>query len=124
MSYLFEADAGEVPQDSFHRVGQLSLAQRILLSPDDVNVVWDVIGSVVSRFALALTLKPRADVVGRTGVSCRWKACICCAVAHISRIFKRTQMCTMLAALPMFQVPTNTVIMSGSSFSECLFFIC
>lgn len=24
----------------------------------------------------------------------------------------------------MFQVPTNTVIMSGSGFSECLFFIC
>lgn len=28
------------------------------------------------------------------------------------------------AWLPMFQVPTNTVIMSGSGFCECLFFIC
>lgn len=80
VSYLFEADAGEVPQDSFHRFGQLPLAQRILLSPDNVNVVWDVIGGVVSRFALALTLKPWADVVGRPGVSCRWNVCIYGAV--------------------------------------------
>lgn len=81
VSYLFEADAGEVPQDSFHRVGQLPLAQRILLGPDNVDVVWDVIGGVVSRFPLALTLKPWADVVGRSGVSCRWKVCIYGAVA-------------------------------------------
>lgn len=71
VSYLLEADAGEVPQDSFHRLGQLPLAQRILLSPDNVNVVWDVIGGVVSRFPLALALEPGADVVGGGGVSCR-----------------------------------------------------
>lgn len=69
--YLFEADAGEVPQDSFHRLGQLPLAQRVLLSPDNVNVVRDVFGGVVPRLSLALTLEPGADVVGRAGVSCR-----------------------------------------------------
>lgn len=69
--YLFEADAGEVPQDSFHRLGQLPLAQRVLLSPDNVNVVRDVLGGVVPRLPLALALEPGPDVVGRAGVSCR-----------------------------------------------------
>lgn len=42
----------------------------------------------------------------------------------ISHEFKFFQIFKMLTLLPMFQVPTNTVIMSGSGFSECLFFIC
>lgn len=51
----------------------------------------------------------------RIGWSCRY----CC---HRDLRFAETQ--RRLTLLPMFQVPTNTVIMSGSGFSECLFFIC
>lgn len=72
VTHLFKADVCDVPQDAFHRVSPLPLSQRILLSPDDIKVMRDVIRRVVLRLPLALTLKPRADVVGRTGVSCRF----------------------------------------------------
>ena len=72
VTHLFKADVCDVPQDAFHHVSPLPLAQRILLSPDDVKVMRDVIGGVVLCPPLALTLKPRADVVGRTGISCRF----------------------------------------------------
>lgn len=70
VTHLFKADVCDVPQDPFHRVGPLPLAQRILLRPDDVEVMRDVICGVVPGLSLALTLEPGADVVGGTGVSC------------------------------------------------------
>lgn len=70
MTHLFEAEVSHVPQNAFDRVRPLALAQRILLGADDVDVVRDVIGSVVSCFALAFALEPGVDVVRRTGISC------------------------------------------------------
>ena len=72
LTHLFKADVCDFPQDSFHRVCPLPFTQRILLSPDDVEIVRDVICRVIACLPLALTLKPRVDVVGRTGVSCRF----------------------------------------------------
>lgn len=68
--HLFEADVCDVPQDPFDGFGQLPLAQGVLLGPDDVNVVRDMIGGVVPRLPLTFALKPRADVVRGAGVSC------------------------------------------------------
>lgn len=70
VAHLFEVHIGDLPQHAFHRVGPLALAQRILLSADDVDVVRDVIGRVVSRPPLAFTLEPGLDVGWRTGIAC------------------------------------------------------
>lgn len=70
-THLFEAEVGDVPQDALDRVRPLALAERILLRADDIDVVWDVIGRVVSRLALAFTLEPCADVVRRAGIACK-----------------------------------------------------
>lgn len=78
--HLFEADICDVPQDTFDRFGQLPLAQRVLLGPDDVDVVRDVIGGVVLRLPLTFTLKPRTDVVRRAGVSCGGTRCV---ISHV-----------------------------------------
>lgn len=120
-THLFEADVGDFPQDTFQCVCPLPLPQRVLLGPDDVEVMRDVICRVVSGLALSFTLKPGVDVVWRTGVSCGFveKFCTLWFIKIVLNINVKT-----LTLLPMFQVPTNTVIMSGSGFSECLFFIC
>lgn len=70
---LFKADVCDVSQDTFHRVRPFPLAQRILLSPNDVEVVWDVISGVVLCLALAFTLEPGVDVVGSTSITCRFR---------------------------------------------------
>lgn len=66
---LFEADIRDVPQDTFHCVCPFPLTQGILLSPNNINVMRDVIRSVVPRLPLALALKPGVDVVGSAGIS-------------------------------------------------------
>lgn len=75
VTHLFKADVCDVPQDALHRVRPFLLAQRILLSPDDVEIMRDVVGGVVSCLSLTLTVKPGVDVGGRTGIPCRfmWK---------------------------------------------------
>lgn len=70
VAHLFEVHIGDLPQHAFHCVGPLPLTQRILLSADDVDVVRDVIGCVVSRPPLAFTLEPGVDVGRRTGIAC------------------------------------------------------
>lgn len=69
VSYLFEADVCDVPQGILHYVGPFPLTQRILLSPDHIDIVRDVVCSVVSSFALAFALKPGVDVERRRGIS-------------------------------------------------------
>lgn len=70
-AHLFELQVSHVPQDALDGVRPLALAQRILLGADDVDVVRDVIGRVVSRLALTFALEPGADVVRRTSVACK-----------------------------------------------------
>lgn len=69
-TYLLEADVGDVAQHALHRVGPLPLAQRVLLGPDHVQVVGDVVGAVVPRLPLTFALEPGGDVVWRPRVSC------------------------------------------------------
>lgn len=69
-THLLEADVCDALQDVLHRVGPLPLAQRILLRPDHVEVMRDVVGAVVSRLPLAFALKPRFKVVGGGSVPC------------------------------------------------------
>lgn len=52
------------------------------------------------------------------------RKCVLRRCHDISYTIRWTQTRVMVTRSPMFQVPTNTVIMSGSGFSECLFFIC
>lgn len=69
-THLLEADVGDVPQDALQCFEPLSLSQRIFLSPNDVNIVWDMICCVILRLPLTLTLKPGVNLVGRTSISC------------------------------------------------------
>lgn len=69
LTHLLEANVCDVPQDTFQRLSPLSVSQRILLTPDDIKIVWNMICSVVLRLPLTLTLKPGVDVVGWTSVS-------------------------------------------------------
>ena len=66
---LFEADVGDASQGVLHSVDPVLLPQRVLLGADDVDVMGDVVGRVVARLALTLTLEPRRDVLRRASVA-------------------------------------------------------
>lgn len=70
VTHLFKADVCDAPQDILHCVDPLPLSQRILLTPNDIEIMRDVIRGVVPRLPLALTLKPGVDVGGWIGISC------------------------------------------------------
>lgn len=120
-AHLFKADVGDIPQDTFDGVCPVPLTHRVLLRPDDVEVVWDVICGVVPRLPLALALEPGFDVGGRSGISCGSAET---PLTPGRRYPLQSNSPNMRMSLPMFHVPINTEIMSGSGFSECLFFIC
>ena len=70
MSHLLEAEVSDVAQCVLQGVSPKRLSQLVLLSSNDVDVMRDVVGGVVSCLSLALTLEPRLHVVGRTASSC------------------------------------------------------
>lgn len=70
VTHLFKAYICDIPQGTFHGICPFLLTQRILLSPNHVNIVRDVIGSVVTCLSLAFALKPRFDVVHGTSIPC------------------------------------------------------
>lgn len=72
VTHLFKANVCDVPQDTFHCICPFSLTQRILLSPNDIKIMWNMICCVILCLPLALTLKPGVDVRGRAGISCRF----------------------------------------------------
>lgn len=70
VTHLLEANVCDIPQDTFQCVGPFSLTQRILLSANDINIMWNMICGVILCFPQTLTLKPRVNVVGRTSITC------------------------------------------------------
>lgn len=121
VTHLLEANVCDIPQNTFQCVGPLSVTQRILLSANDINVMWNMICSVVLCLPQTLTLKPRINVVGRTSITCGFGDLF---LDNQLLIIQRNRSVNVKLSLPIFQVPINTLIMSGSGFSECLFFIC
>lgn len=109
---------GIAAEGGLYVLGPFLLPLRVFLSPDCVDVMWEQSGGLIGGVPQTAARHPALQATRRGRPPCK----------HNNRVRKRKPIASVPppvggGSLPMFQVPTNTEITSGSLCWECLIFI-